>query len=266
MRAIALRTKNGVRLTRWHAGGSLRALLHAVAAHAEAARELFESEVVAVAVTALPPGKTPPPPRALRISNICGKIGHFTSAQFYNPGVAPLVRKTVNAFGRFETLLSVHGNLQTAQNRGNTLFRAGRSSAGLLRIIEHAFNPDCVAVVNMHMLVANVRLAHPIAVGCTYLDARLRESPDWHCARAVVDEEQTYMKSFRLSAVSPAWQAALVGAERADPQLAVLLNVSKSGCVNLFVSIGQHTPLTPGVELEFMPLLAALVAFVDRYT
>ena len=58
----------------------------------------------------------------------------------------------------------------------------------------------------------------------------------------------------------------LVGAARADPQLAVLLKVSKSSFVNLFVNIGQHTQVTPCVEHEYMPLLAALVDFVDPYT
>jgi len=266
MLCIVLRTANHVRLTRWHDSASPHSLLHAVAAHVAAAQLHFESKVVAVSVARLPPGKVPQPPRALRISNICGKIRHYASAQFYNPGVAPLVRKTINAFGSFETLLSVHGNLQTAQNRKNTLFRAGRCSKHILLTIEHAFDPACVQFVNIHMLVANVRLPHPVAIGCTYLDVRLHESAHWTCTRVVVDEEQTYMKSFRLSAVCPAWQATMLGAGHVDPKLAVLLNVSKSGCVNLFVSIGKDTPLTPGVEHGYMPLLAALVDFVDRYT
>ena len=74
------------------------------------------------------------------------------------------------------------------------------------------------------------------------------------------------MKSFKLSAVRPAWQEAMLGAGHADPKLAILLNVSKSGCVNLFVSIGKDTPLTPGVEHAYMPMLSALVGFVDRNT
>jgi hypothetical protein len=266
MRAIVLLLENKVRLTRWHDDSALLPLLHAVAEHVAAAQLHFESEVVAVSVSRIPPGKTPPPQRALRISNICGKIRHFHSAQFYNSGVLPLVQKTHNAFGSFETLLSVHGNLQTAQNRVNTLFRAGRCSTAILRLIEHAFDPECIHFVNVHMLVANVRLAHPITVGSQYLDARLHQSAHWQSSRVVVDEEQTYMKSFRLSAVCPEWQAAHVGAARVDPELGVLLNVSKSGCVNLFVSIGRHTPLVPGVELAYLPLLDALVRFVDRYT
>jgi hypothetical protein len=45
-----------------------------------------------------------------------------------------------------------------------------------------------------------------------------------------------------------------------------LLNVSKSGCVNIFVTIGKETPLTLGVEHTYMPMLDALVCFVDKYT
>jgi len=255
-----------VRLARWHDGGSLLALLHEVAGHIAAVQHNCRTEVDAVRITSLAKGKCAQPARQLRITNICGKIRHYHSAQFFNPGVLPLVRKTHNAFGCFETLLSVHGNLQTAHNRKNTLFRAGRSSASILRIIDHAFDPACIHFVNMHMLVANVRLAHPVSICCYYLEARLADCKDWTCTRVVVDEEQTYMKSFKLSAVRPAWQEEMLGAGRADPRLAVLLNVSKSGCVNLFVSIGKDTPLTPGVEHGYLPLLNALVRFVDRYT
>ena len=263
---IVLSTDNHVRLTRWHYGESLLALLQELAAHVAGVQTSFEGEVLAVSITRVAPNKSALPARALRITNICGKIRHFASSQFYNVGVAPLVLKTNNAFGCFETLLSVHGNLQTAQNRIHTLFRAGRCSASILLIIEHAFDPECIDFVNMHMIVANERLAHPVLIACQFLDARLRDCENWTSARVVVDEEQTYMKSFKLSAVSPAWQETLLGAGNADPTLAILLNVSKSGCVNLFVSIGKVTPLTPGIEHGYLPLLNALVQFVDRYT
>jgi len=176
------------------------------------------------------------------------------------------VLKTNNAFGCFETLLSVHGNLQTAQNRCNTLFRAGRCSRGILLIIEHAFDPACVELVNMHMLVANVRLAHPIMIACQYLDRSLHNSPRWTTTSVIMGEEQTYMKSFQLSAVSAAWQETLLGLGQSDLKLAVLVNVSKSGCVKLFVTISKETLLTPGVEHAYAPLLEALVQFVDMYT
>ena len=263
---IVLTTSNQVRLTRWHTDRCMLGLLRSVAQHVASVEKNFHGLVTTVAVSSLGHAKTALSPRALRITNICGRIRHSFSPRFYNAGVAPLVVKTRNAFGSFETLLSVHGNLQTAQNRNNTLFRAGRCSAGILLIIEHAFDPDCIVQVNMHMLVANVRLAHPITIGCQFLDARLQEAAEWTSTAVVMGEEQTYMKSFKLSGVSLAWQQALLGEGQADSKLAILLNVSKSGCVNLFVTIGKETALTPGVEHGYMPLLAALVGFVDRYT
>jgi len=263
---IVLITANNARATRWHTDTSVLMLVKAITEHTALAELHFESKVVYVGVSPVTRGKTVIAPRALRITNICGKIRHSHSNQFYNPGVLPLVRKTHNAFGSFETLLSVHGNLQTAQNRINTLFRAGRCSASILLIIEHAFDQACIVFVNMHMLVANVRLAHPITISCQFLDQRLQESDDWTSTRAVTGEEQAYMKSFKLSNVRPALQEALLGVGQADPKLAILLNVSKSGCVNIFVTIGKETPLTPGVEHGYMPLLDALVRFVDRYT
>jgi len=263
---IVFITKNKVRLTRWHMEACTGGLLCTIAQHVESMSRNFHSDVVTVQVSAVNPAKAPRPPRALRITNLCGRIRHSYSLQFYNAGVEPMVIKTHNAFGLFETLLSVHGNLQTAQNRNNTLFRAGRSSSGLLLIIEHAFDPNCVHEVNMHMLVANVRLAHPVNINCQYLDARILDAPEWTGAMVVMGEEQSYMKSFKLSRVCLAWQETLLGVGRADSQLAILLNVSKSGCINIFVTIGKETPLTLGVEHTYMPMLDALVRFVDKYT
>jgi len=263
---IVLTNVNQVKVTRWHMDRCTMGLLCSIARYVACATENFHSRVVSVSVSVVGSDKTALPPRALRITNICGRIRHSYSPRFYNEGVAPLVIKTRNAFGSFESLLSVHGNLQTAQNRNNTLFRAGRCSVGILLIIEHAFDPQCVLQVNMHMLVANVRLAHPISIGCQYLDARIVYAEEWTASVVVMGEEQTYMKSFKLSGLSLAWQEALLGVGQADSKLAILLNVSKSGCVNIFVTIGKETPLTPGIEHAYMPMLDALVRFVDKYT
>jgi len=263
---IVLVTANNVRATRWHSGSSVLSMMRAIAEQTALAELHFESQIVSVSVTPVSRAKTVMPPRELRITNICGRIRHCFSSQFYNPGVLPLVRKTHNAFGSFETLLGVHGNLQTAQNRNNTLFRAGRCSTSILLMVEHAFDPACIVQINIHMLVANVRLAHPVAINCPFLDHRLQESADWTTCRVVMTEEQAYMKSFKLSHLRPAWQESLLGEGQADPKLAILLNVSKSGSVNLFVTIGKETLLTPGVEHGYMPLLQALVHFVDKYT
>jgi len=263
---IVLITASNVRATRWHKDTSVLTLMKAIAEHTAVAEKHFESEVVSVSVALVTRGKTPIAPRALRITNICGRIRHSHSSQFYNPGVLPLVNQTHNAFGSFETLLSVHGNLQTAQNRHNTLFRAGRCSASILMIVEHAFDPACIVQINMHMLVANVRLEHPITINCPFLDHRLKECTNWTYKRVVMTEEQAYMKSFQLSSLRPAWQEALLGVGQSDPKLAILLNVSKSGSVNFFVTIGKETPLTAGVEHGYTPLLDALVRFVDKYT
>jgi len=188
-----------------------------------------------------------------------GAIVLFHCDLFHPPAEGEMCH---NAFGSFETLLSVHGNLQTTQNRN----RAGRCSTGILLIIEHAFDPNCVLQVSMHMLVANVRLAHPIIIGCQYLDARLQDAVEWTSTVVVMGKEQTYMKSFKLSGLCPAWQESLLRVGQADSKLVILLNVSKSGCVNLFDTIGKETLLTPGVVHAYLPMLDALVRFVDKYT
>ena len=46
------------------------------------------------------------------------------------------------------------------------------------------------------------------------------------------------MKSFKLSQISVEWQTSLLGETLADKNLAILVNLGKSGSVNLFVTIG----------------------------
>jgi len=237
--------------------------LATVARIVAAAEARFESPVVRVRVSAC---KNPRlRPVTLRITNICGKIRHSHSAQFHNPGVLPFVKQTRNAFGDFETVYSVHGNLQTAQNRINTLFRGGRCSEDILLSIDHVFDPACVVYVHMHMVVANVRLEHPINVDCPFLDRVFQHDPRWQYRFVAKTEDQTYMKSFKLSSLCLEWQASLLG-EAADPDLAVMVNLGKSGSVNLFVTIGRETVLVPGAEHRFTPLLDALVTLVEQCT
>jgi len=233
--------------------------LAAVARFVASAEKCFETPVVSVRVSACKTARLRP--TALRITNICGKIKHYHSAQFFNPGVLPFVKNTRNAFGDFETVYSVKGNLQTAQNRVNTLFRGGRCSKGILLSIDHVFDPECIEYVHMHMIVANVRLEQPINVDCLFLN----HDPRWQYRFVAKTEDQTYMKSFKLSGLCLVWQASLLG-EAADKDLAVMVNLGKSGSVNLFVTIGQETLLAPGAEHRFTPLLNVLVELVEQST
>jgi len=258
---VFITTANHITIQRYVPETLFVPCLAVVARFAADAEERFHSSVVCVRVSACKTARLRP--TALRITNICGKIQHCHCAHFYNPGVLPFVKKTRNAFGNFETVYSVHSNLQTAQNRRNTLFRGGRCSKGILLSIDHVFNPDCVVYVHMHMIVSNVRLEHPIHVDCHFIDMVFQNEPRWQYRFVVKTEDQTYMKSFKLSGLCLEWQASLLGAA-ADKDLAVMVNLGKSGSVNLFVTISQETPLTPGAEHRFMPLLHALVELVEQ--
>jgi len=262
MYRVFLTSANHVKLQRFLDETCLEDCLGAVTRLVADAEERFGAPMLSVRVDLYTKARLTPTP--LRITNICGKIKHSHSIQFHNPGVLPFVKKTKNAFGVFETVYSVHGNLHTAQNRQNTLFRGGRSSDKILLSVRHVFDPASIVYIHTHMIVANVRLSHPINVDCNYLDTVFRSDARWEYRFVAKTEDQTYIKSFKLSAISPAWQAELVGEALVDKDLAVMLNLGRSGSVNLFVSIGKETPLTPSVEHQYMPLLAALVDLVDR--
>lgn len=261
---VFITTTNHVKIERYVPETQFVPCLAVVAGLVAAAEERFQAPVCTVRVSACRRARLRP--TALRITNICGKIKHCHSEQFFNPGVLPFVVKTRNAFGNFETVYSVHGNLQTAQNRNNTLFRGGRNSGDILTSIGHVFDPASIVYVHMHMIVANVRLEHPVNVDCQYLDSVFKLDPRWQYRFVAKTEDQTYMKSFKLSSICMTWQAAVLGRALADTELAVMVNIGKSGSVNLFVTIGRETLLAPDVEHQFTPLLAELVALVDAST
>ena len=258
---VFITTSNHITIQRYVPETQFVQCLAVVARFVAATEKRFHSPVVRVRVSACKTARLRL--TALRITNLCGKIQHSHCAQFYNPGVLPFVKKTRNAFGNFETVYSVHGNLQTAQNRRNTLVRGGRCSKGILLSIDHVFDPECVVYVHMHMIVANVRLEHPINVDCQFLDMVFQNDPRWQYRFVAKTEDQTYMKSFKLSGLCLEWQASLLG-EAADKDLAVMVNLGKSGSVNLFVTICQETLLAPGFEHRFMLLLHALVELVEQ--
>jgi len=228
----------------------------------------FNSPVTSASLVAVAPHKQRHCLRShsFRYTNICGKIHHLYSPQFFAPGVLPLVVRVVNGFGHFECLYSVHTNLLTAQNRHNTLFRGGRSCAEIDRVIQHAFCDDAINAVNVHMMVANVRMPHPINISCLVVDRALAAHPALTCVSMCMTEEQSYMKSIKITRVLAEFQRLHLAPDLVDENMSMLLNLSRSGSINVFLTITKDVQLRADLEHEYTPLLAEVLRIVDQYT
>ena len=264
---LLIYTNNGAKLTRYLEVSCLSDILDEIPAYTEPVMSAFNTTIASLSVSAVPPHKySVLKPHPFKFTNICGKIKHTYSAQFHQPGVQPMVVRVQNGFGRFECLYSVHTNLLTGQNRNNTLFRGGRSSKEILSVIEHAFCEEGIGDIHVHMMVANIRMTHPVTVNCSFVDKMLALAPQWQCRSVCMTEDQAYMKSFKITKIKTAWQETLIKSELVDQDLAILVNVCRSGSINLFMSIGAFVPLTPDIEHEYTPILTAVIDLVHKYT
>ena len=259
---VRVSTANGVDLTRHLEAPSLTHMLPELSALCTEAGTKFDSTVGAVCVDGTPyTQKT----RAFGFTNICGKIVHYAHPEFYRPGVRALVTDARNEFGASNSLYSADCNLVTTRSRTNTLFRGGRDSARILQGIEHAFYPEAVKHASVHMLVGNVRLAHPVNVGSTFLDKMMVQDARWTCVRDVLSEEQAYMKNLRLSNLRPACvgpASAIAGHLPAS----LLVNINKNGSINLFMTLTTPVPLTTQLEALYAPVFGEVIDVIDRYT
>jgi len=124
---------------------------------------------------------------------------HYAHPEFYRPSVRALVTEAKNEFWCSNSLYSANCNLVTTRSRTNTLFWGRHDTTRILQCIEHAFVPEAVKEATVHMLVCNVRLAHPFNVLCTFINQMLKQDAFWEYVTDLLSEEQAYMKSLRLS-------------------------------------------------------------------
>jgi len=259
---VRVSTDNGAALARHLDAPSLMCMLSGLSALCEETACRFGSSVSSVCVD---PGAHTQTGRAFRFTNICGKIVHYAHPEFYRPGVQALVTEAKNEFGCSDSLYSADCNLVTTRSRTNTLFRGGNNTARIMQCIEHAFAPEAVKDATVHMLVGNVRLAHPVNVLCGFVDRMMTEDARWECRVDMLSEEQAYMKSMRLSRMRPACVGA--GSVLADHlPAALLVNINKNGSINLFMTLDHPVPLSTSVEALYEPIFREVIDVIDRYT
>lgn len=199
--------------------------------HAEAAG-LTVLEVQTEAASAL----VCAPALPLHFSNICGKVEHYDVCKVIRDSVVPYVVAQNDSFGQALSLFSKQCSLCVSKAMTNTLFRGGNSLAEIAEVIEHALLPETIRRNTVHMIVASARLGWPVLMHEDLFVRKLQDTPHWHCQQNVTDEEKQKYHSIQLTRFSSAWLAQMNIAESNRPQ-SCLLNVCRTGAVNLFVSL-----------------------------
>tara|TARA_Y100000389_G_scaffold191290_2_gene217194 strand:+ start:6825 stop:7607 length:783 start_codon:yes stop_codon:yes gene_type:complete len=258
MLECVMRLANGIVIKRCIPDTNVFETLSALTATVQQCWERFGASAGLVIIRDKPHGVGPK--SGIKFTNICGKIDHISSRRVYHPGVEPLVKSVSNGFGRFKGIYSKHCNLLTCTTRSSTLFRGGRRSKAIAKVVEHAIDPESISRMTVHMLVANARLGHGVCVDSHYLDNYVSEDPRWRCVPIPQHEEMAYVKSLRLTE----FQQEFASSMKISAPDSIVVSVSKNGSVNFFVTMSSDVEFRRNIEREYIPFLEELMEVVNR--
>ncbi len=253
MHEFVVRLTNGISIKRCHPSDHLLTTLAALRKLVEESEERFSGKVEHVVVRDKPNEVLTA--QGIHFVNICGKIDHLHHQKIYLPGVEPLLVPVKNSFGSFRGLYSDQCNLLTCTSKSSTLFRGARSAARVLKVVKHAINPDNISAMSVHMLVANGRLGHGVCINSYYLEHHMSRDSRWHCQSLPPNEDMSYVKSMRLSDFATEFLQSL----KVPVPRAVLINISKHGSVNFFMTMEENVPFNGQVEALFKPLFVSML-------
>ncbi len=252
-----MRLSNGIVVKRCVTESDIFETLTELAAAVQECWTRFGATAGLVVVRDKPPGVGRK--SGIKFTNICGKIDHVANRPVYQPGVEPLVRSVSNGFGNFRGIYSKHCNLLTCTTKSSTLFRGGRCSRAVSKVVEHAINPRNINRMTVHMLVANARLGHGVCVDSFYLDRHLSDDGRWSCVSMPQHEEMAYVKGLRLTEFRPELVSGM-GIVAPD---GVVVSISKNGSVNFFVTMASNVEFERDIECKYAPFLAELLQVIS---
>ena len=201
----------------------------------------------------------------LTFTHICGKIMHVHYRSPHRDGVKHSLKRTVNGFGRFNALYTIHCNLLTSNNNQNTLFRAGSCSADIQNMIDIAIDESNIQSIHVHLIIANARLGRVIHHDSIMLDNAFSASKDWTTNTTIYSEDMTYNKGIKIHSFKDTWFRAQFNLDIQTP-ISILMNISKTGNVNIFLNLAQDTVFFVGVEDTVKPIFQFFIDFILFYT
>jgi len=143
--------------------------------------------------------------------------------------------------------------------KSSTLFRGGRCSRAVSKVVDHAINPRNINRMTVHMLVANARLGHGVCVDSFYLDRHLSDDGRWSCVSMPQHEEMAYVKGLRLTEFQPELVSGM-GIVAPD---GVVVSISKNGSVNFFVTMASNVEFERDIERKYAPFLVELLEVIS---
>lgn len=198
-------------------------------------------------------------------TNICGKVDHYEACCVVRDEVAVYAKDHSDAFGNAICVFSPLCSLRISKAMTNTLYRGGSCSSQIAHVLEHALRPETIRSNTVHMIVASARLGHPVLMHHDFMASRLGVECPWTCVRHVNDGEMQKYHSLKLSEFDAAWLARCGLENTAVPQ-SCLVNVCRTGTVNMFLSISPGVPFELGIEHRYTAMLRVVVAAVAAAT
>jgi hypothetical protein len=205
------------------------------------------------------------PARGVHFTNICGKIDHYDVLSVTQPAIQPYVKRHTDAFGTALCVYSSVCSLRTSTALTSTLYRGGGDSAKMAVVFEHAILPATVRSNTVHMLVASCRLGRPVLMRSLFLIAHLEASPHWTCTQCVDDGETHKYHSAKLTDFDAAWLASH-GVDGPLRPSTCLVNVCRTGTVNLFATISPSVPFEVGIEEKYRSMFEHVASLVAAAT
>lgn len=255
---LRVRLHNGAVLHRSMQTGNVFEVCNAVHALVRDDLPFFESTVAEARL--VQSSNQPNPAHGILFTNICGKVMLVPGQRIFQKGVLPMLTTCTDGFGRSTLLSSPVCNLSTHSKQTATLFRGASSTRAAQEVIEHAICPTAIGRITVHMLVATARLGRNINMHSYFIENALKQDTRWTATPIVQLDHMSYMKGVRITNFSPtlAEQFGII-----TPK-AMVLNISKHGSVNFFVTIPSELDFFVGLEVAFLPYCHMLLDVVRQ--
>lgn len=198
-------------------------------------------------------------------TNICGKLDHYEVCSILRDEVMVYAKDHSDAFGNALCVFSPLCSLRISKAMTNTLYRGATCSTHIAHVLEHAIRPETIRNNSVHMIVASARLGHPVLMHHDFLASKLDDNRLWTCTRHINDGEMQKYHSVRLSDFDGTWLTRCGLEDTAVPQ-SCLVNVCRTGTINMFVSISPGVSFAVGIEHRYTAMLRVVVAAVAAAT
>ena len=198
------------------------------------------------------------------ITNICGSVQHWPGTSGVNPGIASLFTPVTHIYGQFNGLHHIDCNIVTSGKHGKTLFRGGRDSERIAKVLDMVLLPRAVEACYVHMIVCSGNLGHAVRVSKPagqFLDRLFETDRRWTAQANYDNEDLCAVKCLRITSLEDSFVRSILPPGLCCCRL-LLLHIGARGFVNMFLTLCDNVAFYPGIERDFLPLFTFFFEFV----